>query len=138
MKWALPPTLDKSSNQAIAAFIRRTTPSAHDDVATELALAIEGLTGVKTFCPDVHAYAYVVAYDVEGRIFALACGQSAIALRVGRERTAAAVIDGADPATDIGEDWVWFKAFDAAQRTSSLRSKLGRWCRSADAYVKGL
>lgn len=131
MKWALPQTLDNPTNQAAAAFIRRNTPSAHDDVASELSLAIEGLPGVKTFCPDVHAYAYVVAHDADGRIFALACGQSALAMRVGREQVSAAVIDGADPATDIGEDWVWFRAFDAAQSTAALRAKLGRWCRAA-------
>jgi hypothetical protein len=131
MPWRLPENLDIPENRNVAAFLRRESPSAHDDVSTELSRAIEGLPGVRTFCPDVRAYAYVVAHDAAGRVFALACGQSRLAARVGKANLSQAAADSGEPAAEIGEDWVWFRAFRADESRQVTCSRLGRWCRRA-------
>jgi hypothetical protein len=94
--WALPERLNVAQNESVARFIERVRPSAHSDVATELARAAEGLPGVGEHCPDPARYAYVVLYDGADRIFALAFGMRGFALRVGAEAMEEAIAEGAE------------------------------------------
>ena len=125
--WALPERLDVAHNESVARFIERVRPSAHSDVATELALAAEELPGIGTHCPDPARYAYVVLHDGAGRIFALAFGMRGFALRVGADAMDEAIADGAEADPGIGEGWVVFDPFRVDERTGAARARLKRW-----------
>ena len=74
MGWQLPSYLVRSSNAAVTRFLESTSPSAHSDVADELLLSTDGLVGVKSHCPYVNNYSYVVLHTANNQIFGLAYG----------------------------------------------------------------
>lgn len=113
-------------NAEVTAWIaRRPDLSAHDDVASFLTDAARGLRDVRSYCPNPRAYAWVALHLASGRIFALACGQSAVLLRLPTERVAAALAAGATAQPEIGADWVQFRAWDMAPTAAAA------WCKIA-------
>jgi hypothetical protein len=130
MRQPLPDRLRIPENARVVRFLERQAPSAHSDVADELERAVRGLRGAGTWCPDAPAYAWVAAHTRAGRIFALAYGQSALAVRLAPDDERAALADrGASDA--IGPGWVRFDPFHADEPTATTRERLRRWCAAA-------
>lgn len=93
MTWAVPAGLRIPWNADALAFLERTRPSAHSDVASELSYAARGLPGVRAFCPAPAGYAWVALHTPEGRVFGLAYGMRALVLRLGPHDAVAALRD---------------------------------------------
>lgn len=104
---------------------RRPDQSAHDDVASALADAARGLRDVRSFCPNPRAYAWVALHLGNGRIFALACGQSALLFRLPAERAAEAAAAGGVAQPEIGAGWFEFRAWDLGPAAAAA------WCKLA-------
>jgi hypothetical protein len=128
MKWSVPPELQLPANAAVIEFLEHSAPSAHTDVASELALAVRGLPGTRTVCPDPTHGAWVAASTSKSRIFALAHGTSALCANVGVDDFDAALADRAMPAAELGPGWVRFDPFDADEPQAKMRARLHRWC----------
>lgn len=79
--------------------------SAHSDVAESLLKAVKPLGDVQVFCPDAHAYRYVVV-STNGIIFGLAVGMNTIAFRLDARMKVRAVATGAQAYPECGADWV--------------------------------
>ena len=137
MPWTVPSDLRIPANADVIAFLEATAPSAHSDVATELASAIRGLPGTSTVCPNPAAYAWVAARNSAGRVYALAYGQTAMCVRVGPGRLEAALSERGAPATEIGGDWVRFDAFVTDEPLAATRARLHRWCTIAFQLAGG-
>jgi hypothetical protein len=130
MAWTIDPAFETEATRAVLAFLRRANPSAHSDVAGELALAAQGAPDAHTYCPDSRRYAFVAVHLEDHTIVGLAFGMDRVAFRLPSASGADACRDGGAPCTDIGPDWVVFAAFtDEPLRES--RRRLGRWCRRA-------
>lgn len=128
MKWSVPAELQLPANAAVVEFLERGSPSAHTDVASELDLAVRGLPGTRTVCPDPAGGAWVAASTSKLRIFALAHGMSALCVDVGAGDLEAALADRAAPAPELGPGWVRFDPFDAEEPQAKMRARLHRWC----------
>jgi hypothetical protein len=124
MPWSVAGCFRIPENADIVDFIlKHPTLSAHDDVASVLHDAARGLGGVRQYCPDPAAYAYVVLHTADNRIFAIAYGQSGLAFRLPLAVLPEALADGGTDATDLGPGWVSFPPWGS--------SDLRRWCRLA-------
>jgi hypothetical protein len=117
-------------NAAVMDYVARANPFAHSDLGSRLIELGKGITGAHAYCPDYHAFAYVVLHNDANVIFAAAWGMSKIALRV--PRTAEALADGGGR-SEIGEDWLAFAAFPAEQS-----KVLATWCLAAFSHAQGL
>ena len=131
MTWAIPAALRIPWNADVMAFLERARPSAHSDVASELSLAARGLPGVRAFCPAPAGYAWVALHTPEGRVFGLAYGMKALALRLGPHDAVAALRDRGERAEEIGPGWIVFDPFLPDERSDATRARLARFCRAA-------
>ena len=138
MNWNIDPRYDIAVNADVMRFVREKNVSAHTDVSEELFRAVDGVTGAALYCPDYDRAAFVVAHLPDSRIFALAYGMKAYALRVGKEAEADAVGDGATVTPEIGPGWVTFDPFLVDVKTVDMRALLKRWTARAMEYVVGL
>lgn len=130
MPWTIDDRFRIADNQAIVAFILcHPTLSAHDEVADALTSSARGMSDVRYYCPNVHAYAYVVLHTRSHRIFAIAFGQSALAYRLPRERLADALVEGGRVYPDIGDDWVIFDPWAAGGTAAP------KWCKIAHDHA---
>jgi hypothetical protein len=130
MPWPLDDKLKIGANKDVIAFIQRVNPSAHDDVASALTDSATGLSDVKSYCPDLHAYAYVVLHTQANRIFGIAFGMNALVYRLPADVLPEALAEGGKAYEDIGADWVLFEPWNQPMR-------LRHWCKVAhDAAVK--
>jgi hypothetical protein len=125
VRWLLPERFRIEFNADVVRFLAASEPSAHSDVASELDLAVGGLPGAKTYCPNVASYAWVAACARGTRIFAVAYGMSALALRVGAIGREDALAEGAEP--DIGPDWVRFRPFQPDEPLAITRERMRRF-----------
>ena len=90
-------------NRAVLAYLA--DKSAHSDIAGILTQAIEPLGDVQTYCPDWHAYRYVVV-STKGVIFGLAVGMDTVAFRLDPAMKARALLTGGVPYPECGDQWV--------------------------------
>jgi hypothetical protein len=137
MTWAIPASLRIPENADVLAYLERTRPSAHSDVASELSLAARGLPAAREFCPDPAAYAWVVLHTPGGRIFGLASGMRELALRLGGHEAVAALRERGERAEEVGPGWIAFDPFVADERTEITRARLRRYCRAAFEAAAG-
>jgi hypothetical protein len=112
------------------------SPSAHDDVASELARAVRKLPGVTTVCPDPRRYAWVAACTRAQRVFALARGMSSLAVRLPRDLAQHALDDGGAACPEIGPGWVAFDPFRPDEPTRTTRSRVRHWCELAHRHAE--
>lgn len=138
MPWKIDPRFDLPVNSDVLRYVRETNPSAHSDVSEELYRAIDGLPGAALFCPDNARYAWVAAHTNDNRIFALAHGMKAYALRVGSDAMDEAVVNGGMPMPEIGADWIAFDPFLVEVKTADMRALLKHWTLRARDYVTTL
>jgi hypothetical protein len=131
MGWPLDDRFKTVENDAVIAFIEREQPSAHDDVASALTESAKGLTDVHWYCPDPHAYAYVVLYTRERTIFGIAFGMRALAYRLPQDVIQDAVAEGGTVCPDIGDDWLLFHPWGTPVR-------LKHWCKTAHDHAVAL
>lgn len=137
MPWALDDRFRTAENRAIIAFIERANPSAHDNVASVLAEAAKGLSGVRRYCPDLHRYAYVVVHTQNHRIFGIAFGMNALAYRIPKEIIPEAIAEDGEIYSEIGEEWVLFHPWPADEPAEASFARLKRWCKTAHDYAVG-
>jgi hypothetical protein len=131
VSWLVDERLRVAENRDVLAFLERSQPSAHSDVASELDLGCRGLPGVRLYCPDPSRYAWVGALDREQRIFGLAYGMRELALRVGTGQADAAVASGGELVPELGPGWVGFDAFVVDEPQVQTRARIRDWCRVA-------
>jgi hypothetical protein len=135
--WPVPAALRIPWNADVLAFLERARPSAHSDVASELARAACGLPGARAFCPAPAGYAWVALHTPEGRVFGLAYGMKALALRLGPHDAVAALRDRGERAEEIGPGWIVFDPFLTDERSDATRARLARFCRAAFDEASG-
>lgn len=82
MPWPMDDRFRTPENQTVIAFIERENPSVHDDVASLLTDSAKGLSDVVWYCPDPPSYAYMLLRTSGHRIFGIAFGMSATAIRL--------------------------------------------------------
>lgn len=131
MTWRTPPELRLPVNAGVLRYLESAQPSAHGDLAEELARAVEGLAGVSTVSPDVARCAWVAACTREKRVFALARGMRSLAVRLAADLVAAALADRGAACPELGPGWVEFDPFLADERTPITRERVRRWCGTA-------
>lgn len=114
------------ANAQVLGYLEATTPSAHSDLVEELARALKASdASLETFCPSPSTFAYVVAYDRDYTIVALAEGMQALAFRVPAHRVQEALGDGGRAVSRLGDTWVSFPVF--TQELDASRERLARW-----------
>ncbi len=123
MSWNLEDRFRIPENSYVLSFIEHENPSAHDGIASMLTSSARGLRYVRWYCPDVHAYAYVVLHTRNNRIFGIAYGMRVISFRLPNVALAEAVADGGFICDEIGGDWI------------SVTKNLDVWCKRAHDYV---
>ncbi|MSU64039.1 MAG: hypothetical protein EXS31_16875 [Pedosphaera sp.] len=123
MPWSLEDRFRIPENSVVLAFIESQNPSAHDEVASMLTSSARGLRDVGCYCPDLHAYAYVVLHTRSNRIFGIAYGMSALAFRLPKAVITEALADGGSNCAEIGGDWI------------SVTKHVDVWCKRAHGYV---
>lgn len=124
MPWPLDSKFKIPENEAVLAFIEAENPSAHSDIASVLTDSAKGIKDVRWYCPDPHAYAYVVLYTRDHRIFGIACGMNTVAFRLPEPLMDEALKAGGQTDPRIGPDWI---AFDFTAPS--------HWCKAAHDYV---
>lgn len=123
MPWVIDNRLRNQANADVMAYLEREGPSAHDDVATALLKAANGLGEVQHYCPDAAAYSWLALHTSDCRIFALAVGMNTVAFRFSAGGFDQAVKAGGLPAPQIGTGWVeWRLGWD---------TDLKPWCKLA-------
>jgi hypothetical protein len=127
MVWPIDARLRVPENREIVAFLERCGPSAHGDIASELASACRPLSGIRLHCPDRARYAWVAAHDAGGRVLALAWGMGAISLRLEGGRRD----PGLRPEPEIGPDWWTIEPFGLPDPLPTIRARLLALCRAA-------
>ena len=103
MEQNIPAPLINRINAAVLAHVKDL--SAHSDVSGPLLAAVKPLGDVQVFCPETHAYRYMVV-STNGIIFGFAVGMSTIAFRLDARMKPRALATGAVAYPDCGEDWV--------------------------------
>ena len=99
----LPPALATAVNHPVLAHLEG--KSAHSDIAQVLTDAVTPLGDVQLYCPNWHAYRYVVA-STRGVIFGFAIGMHTIAFRLDEKMKSRALLTGGVPYPECGEQWV--------------------------------
>ena len=132
MSWTIPAEFETVENSEVVAFLRRTSPSAHSDVAEELGHAAPSVP-YAWFCPDPSESAFVAMHLPDFKIVALALGMNTIAYRLPQKRVSEAVRDGAVAAPEIGAGWVSFDPWKIELSTDKRRQLLSAWCSVAAA-----
>jgi len=125
---------DLPENRAVVDFIRRTNPSAHDDVLSSLIRSAAGLN-VKWYLPDPRGHSYAVLHTETNRIYAVVFGMSGLAYRLPRNLVTQAVADGGVVCAEIGEGWVRFEPWTAGEAIPVTDARLKRWCKAALYYA---
>jgi len=123
MLWTIDKRFRIPANKEILAFLERTHPSAHSDISSALLASAKGLGGVRWYCPDTHAYAWMALHTSEQRIFALALGMNTLAFRLPPEPSQEAIGSGGEAAPEMGDGWVRFQL--------GWNADLSRWCKAA-------
>ena len=103
MAHELPPELNIAVNHQLLAHLEG--KSAHSDIAQVLMDAVKPLGDVQLYCPDWHAYRYVVA-STKGVIFGFAIGMNTVAFRLDDKMKHRALLTGGVEYADGGEQWV--------------------------------
>lgn len=98
-----PAELATAANRAVLAHLEG--KSAHSDIASALTDAVKPLGDVQIFCPDVHAYRYMVAYT-KGVIFGFAIGMNLLVFRLDGKMKERAVLTGGAAYPECGDEWV--------------------------------
>ena len=111
MAQSIPPDLVNDSNAPVLAYIKDL--SAHSDIADALTTSVEFCGDVQTFCPDPIHYRYVVV-STKGIIFGLAVGMKMIAYRLDTRMKSRAIVTGATPFSECGDDWALFTLWQDA------------------------
>jgi hypothetical protein len=133
MPWTIADQFKIFENKAVVDFILRDeTLSAHGDVAEVLTRSAQGLSDVKTYCPDLQNYAYMVLHTSKNKIFGIAFSQSGLAYRLPKERLKKAVAAGGTIFTEIGDDWVVFNPWQSSQPVT-----VSQWCKIAHDHAAG-
>ncbi len=125
MAWPLDARFKTPENANVLSFIARFNPSAHDEASSALTDSAHGLSDVAWYCPDAHAYAYVVLHARSRRIFGIAFGMSAVAFALPPDQITAAVQGSGKEYADIGPNWVVF----------GIGADLRRWCKLAHDHA---
>jgi hypothetical protein len=129
--WVLDARFDVPVNATVMDFLRRTMPSARDDVADELLRSAAGLGGVEVWCPDTSAYAFVALHREDGTLIGLAWGQSRLAYRLPGPDGEEAREEGGEPAAELGSDWVVLPPWTDDETLVASRRRLASWCKRA-------
>jgi hypothetical protein len=116
-------------NADVIEFIRVKNPFAHSDVGSIVFDLAKSIPGAHAYSPAVRSFAYVVLHDDADRIFAIAYDQRGFGLRLAPSSVDAAVADGAEPAPDLGPDWVTLTPWDAKDK--GRREKINAWTQRA-------
>jgi len=103
MSQSVPPALVNAVNAVVLRHVERL--SAHSDIVDVLRSAVKPLGDVQLFCPDWQTYRYVVA-STKGVIFGLAVGTDTIAFRLNPKMKSRALLTGAEPYPECGDDWL--------------------------------
>ncbi len=135
MAWPLDRRFDIPENRDILSFIRNHNPSAHDEATSALQDAAEGLGDAAHYCPDLHAYAYMVLHTESNRIFGIAYGMSAIAFRLPPTHHASATAGGGKVDGGLGTEWFEFPAYRSDEPLAATRAQLRCWCNLALEYA---
>lgn len=138
MLWPLEAKFRIAENEDVLAFIERENPSAHDNVASVLTDSANGLPDVQWYCPDVHAYAYMVLHTRDNRIFALAFGMNGLAYRVPPKMIPEALANCGSACSDIGADWVLIAPWPQGGAPQAAAPNHKLWCKIAHDYVAQL
>jgi hypothetical protein len=125
--WTIDPRFDTAENAEVLAYLRRESPSAHSDVAEELARAGEDVPGLAVWCPEPASYAFVALHRTDGTIVGLARGMTGLSLRLPPERVDEAVREGATPDPALGSGWVRLAPWTGAEPLAASRRRLARW-----------
>ena len=134
MPFGIDDRFDLPENRAVVDFIRRTNPSAHDDVLSSLIRSAVGL-GAKWYLPDPYGHSYAVLHTETNRIYAVAFGVSGLAYRLPRNLVPQAVADGGEVCAEIGEGWVRFEPWRVGEPAVVTDARLKRWCKAALYYA---
>lgn len=106
MPWTIDDSLRVPANEEVLAFLERTQPSAHDEIASALLSAAEGQRGFRKYCPDPLAYAWYALHTNNHVIFALALGMNAVLFRLPPDLIEEALGQGGEAATEVGTGWI--------------------------------
>ena len=128
MREQIPFVPDSAADRAVLAYLAGT--SAHSDIAIPLCDAAQDLPGADIFCPDPHAFRYVLAHCA-GRIFCFAEGMHAIGVRLSPDAREKACAEGAEPIPSLGPDWYSLRLFDGP----CLLLRCAHWIAAAHASV---
>lgn len=134
MPFGIDVRFDLPENRAVVDFIRRTNPSAHDDVLSSLIRSAASL-GATWYLPDPYGHSYAVLHTETSRIFAIVFGMRGLAYRLPRNLVAQAVADGGEVCSEIGEGWVRFEPWSAGEAIPVSDARLKRWCKAALYYA---
>lgn len=104
----LPAALESPTNRPVLAHLA--DQSAHSDIASVLADAVQPLGDVQLFCPDSARYRYVVA-STRNVIFGFASGMDVLAFRLDEKLLARALVTGGVAQRECGPGWVRFVLF---------------------------
>ena len=123
--------LEAGANREVLAYLSEHRPSCHSDAGSALMEAAEGCGEWIAFSPSFAQCRYV-ALITRRRIFALGLGQRSACFRLPGALRGAALVTGATPASEIGNDWVSFSLFEAGRPAPDLPL----WTRRAYAAAR--
>ena len=106
--------------------------SAHSDIVESLVGAVAPLGDVKTFCPDITNFAYVVV-STNNTAFGFAAGQSMIAFQLDTLFKTRSLQTGGSEISKLRTNWVSFELF----RTNWPAVDLQFWARKAYLIARG-
>ncbi len=113
MPWAIDNRFRIAANRQILAHLDKTSPSAHDDVASALVNSAKELRGVQHYCPNPSSYAWQCLHTKDHVIFAFATGMNTVAFRLPASSIKSAMEAGGIQASDLGADWIeWQLGWD--------------------------
>ena len=99
----IPADLNTAVNRLVLAHLEG--KSAHSDIAQMLANALTPLGDVQLFCPNWHAFRYVVA-STTGVIFGFSVGMNTVAFRLDEKMKGLALRTGGIEYPECGDQWV--------------------------------
>lgn len=122
---AIPAEIDNEQNASVLKYLKNL--SAHSDIAEVLGLGCKDLPEAQLYCPDGHAYRYLLAY-AKGTVFAFAFNMGGLGVRLPPVLWNAAREDGGRNWDSAGPDWILFSLWDTNVQSPA---DIQRWIKAA-------
>ncbi len=122
-------------NQTICHFLQENSPSAHSDLAEEIAIVMRSLPPYRAFCPNLRNYAYIIYYTKADAIFALVMGMNEVILRIPDDQVQEALSERGQHVNGISHEWMLFPVFRLGLSRDACRKRLQRLIEIAYQYA---